>query len=343
MWCQHNRARWCSWAGLWGLLMLSMTSVHAQNTPTARVIGGNNVTSVTTYPWMGFLKVRKTTAEQTALAQCGASFISDEWVLTAAHCLADKDWLASASDVSVYEGQLEQASFTAADEHVVSQVYVHRSYDPGTQNNDIALLRLSVRYSGTSLSLAQEGEAQQALVAPNGLRILGWGKTSNSATQGSAVLQTALLTASDSSACQVAWPGIPDTAFCAQGASLGNGQFIDSCFGDSGGPLISAATPTVQVGIVSAGTQNCGSGTPSIYTRITSYRTWISGIQDGSITEVYAPGSGSGGGTVTPPTTDNCQIGGGIECGPGEGGGSFPLWTALFLPLIYVLRRRKHA
>ncbi|MGL4679253.1 MAG: GlyGly-CTERM sorting domain-containing protein, partial [Plesiomonas shigelloides] len=30
-------------------------------------------------------------------------------------------------------------------------------------------------------------------------------------------------------------------------------------------------------------------------------------------------------------------------CGPGEGGGSFPLWIALFLPLIYVLRRRKHA
>ncbi|MGL5552172.1 MAG: GlyGly-CTERM sorting domain-containing protein, partial [Plesiomonas shigelloides] len=88
---------------------------------------------------------------------------------------------------------------------------------------------------------------------------------------------------------------------------------------------------------------NCGTNVPSVYTRITSYLSWISGIQDGSITEVYAPSGGSGGGTVTPPTTDNCQIGGGIECGPGEGGGSFPLWIALFLPLIYVLRRRKHA
>lgn len=351
MGCQHTRAINNGCISMLAMLMLGMTPAQTfaqtvtPEAPSVRVIGGQDVASVHTYPWMGLLQVRKTTADQTSQLLCGASFINSGWVLTAAHCVADKTWLAGASDVSVFAGQVDKDRFTPADEHPAAQVYVHRDYNPDSQLNDIALIRLSVSYTGGTLALANEAQSQHALVTPQGLRILGWGKTSNSETQGSTVLQTALLNPIDAQDCQTAWPGLPDSAFCAKGdeVSAGSGQYVDSCFGDSGGPLISETGSSVQVGIVSFGTQNCGTNVPSVYTRITSYLSWISGIQDGSITEVYAPSGGSGGGTVTPPTTDNCQIGGGIECGPGEGGGSFPLWIALFLPLIYVLRRRKHA
>ena len=51
----------------------------------------------------------------------------------------------------------------------------------------------------------------------------------------------------------------------------------DSCFGDSGGPLL-AKTETdevVQTGIVSFGSVRCGDGTPGIYTKVSAFTSWI--------------------------------------------------------------------
>ncbi|MDA1380654.1 trypsin-like serine protease [Plesiomonas shigelloides subsp. oncorhynchi] len=138
-------------------------------------------------------------------------------VLTAAHCVADKTWLAGANDVSVFAGQVDKDRFTPADEHPAAQVYVHRDYNPDSQLNDIALIRLSVSYTGGTLALANEAQSLQALVTRQGLRILGWGKTSNSATQGSTVLQTALLNPIDAQDCQTAWPDYPIARFALKG------------------------------------------------------------------------------------------------------------------------------
>ena len=53
---------------------------------------------------------------------------------------------------------------------------------------------------------------------------------------------------------------------------------IDSCNGDSGGPLIMKGfinDPYYQIGIVSFGLKNCGSDIPAVYTRVTNYLPWI--------------------------------------------------------------------
>ena len=50
----------------------------------------------------------------------------------------------------------------------------------------------------------------------------------------------------------------------------------DSCHGDSGGPLVYRKfSPWYQVGISSFGTRKCGSGEGSVYTRVTSFLSWI--------------------------------------------------------------------
>ena len=53
----------------------------------------------------------------------------------------------------------------------------------------------------------------------------------------------------------------------------------DSCNADSGGPLVFrefSSDPWVQVGLVSFGRKNCGSGGfPGVYTKVAAFMDWI--------------------------------------------------------------------
>jgi secreted trypsin-like serine protease len=64
-----------------------------------------------------------------------------------------------------------------------------------------------------------------------------------------------------------------DQQLCA-GSELGK----DSCGGDSGGPLVlrtGPTTPWYQVGIVSFGPKQCGTGRPGVYTKVEAFLPWI--------------------------------------------------------------------
>lgn len=60
--------------------------------------------------------------------------------------------------------------------------------------------------------------------------------------------------------------------------------FIPYLQGDSGGPLICKIDERYKlIGVVSWGSDNCDPESPTVYTRISAYRDWISTITNGKL------------------------------------------------------------
>lgn len=109
--------------------------------------------------------------------------------------------------------------------------------------------------------------------------VTGWGTTENQT--GSDVLLEAILPRVSNADCQQKMTenrlnvALSDKQMCAGGEKL-----VDTCRGDSGGPLGFSTNYNgarfVQFGIVSAGVNTCGQkSVPGIYCRVASYMDWI--------------------------------------------------------------------
>lgn len=238
----------------------------------SKIVGGEEA-SPYIYPWLVTLTDRLRVDPF-----CAGFIISSNAILTAAHCLKDRNpkqvqILARIHDLRDFQGN----------RYDIEQWIIHPDYhvNDSMHLNDIALIRISTDFAEDlrpcclppTQSSAYPRAKTEAVVG-------GWGKVSiKSSSRNSPVLQHVVMPIVDhrNNKCR---QSISDKhrQVCAGYDSLP----IDSCSGDSGAPLLVVEHDHQQgyfvaAGLVSYGNKQCDASISSgVYTRVSFYHDWIS-------------------------------------------------------------------
>ncbi|MCB0328517.1 MAG: serine protease [Bdellovibrionales bacterium] len=256
---------------------------------TVRVINGSSA-SEGEYPWMVSL-IEANTEPQFDLITCGGTLVSNRYVLTAAHCV--HDFFGKVSKPNTFEVIIQRTtlSSTSGSRVALQRVIPHPDYDDFrfVPNGDIALLRLSKEVSGDTVSVVSTDQSPLVTDALSGV-ILGWGKTNADALDVFPdTLQEADIPITSDEYCRDVYGLIfnSETMICAAALSSSEDakDGIDTCNGDSGGPLlVSLDGALTQVGITSFGFRCEDAVFPGVYTRVSTYRPWIDNIINNATT-----------------------------------------------------------
>ncbi|WP_217511125.1 serine protease [Vibrio metschnikovii] len=212
---------------------------------------------------------------------CGASYLGDGWVLTAAHCVERINF----NDFHVHIGvhNLLQAS-SEGKRAEIKAVYVNEKYaDTSDYSNDIALIELKSKPNADAVALKTTGEE---LSKGQTLTVMGWGNTV--ADRNTRPIYPWILNQVDvpyvpRATCQNLgrdYRDIGDDAICA---GFPEGE-KDSCQGDSGGPLVYSHNGGIeQVGVVSWGDGCAQPNAYGVYANVAYFQDWIAEIKESGI------------------------------------------------------------
>lgn len=220
---------------------------------------------------------------------CGASFLGDKWVLTAAHCVDSVG--AQFFKVNVGEYDLRDGVANAID---IRRIYSHPNYVDQEFSNDVALLELIRSVDAPAIMLADEAMTVQLAIENAFVTSIGWGgRTGYAPNEGPTgnfpnILQEVdiqLLTNtqcrqifSDSRGLPPSSTGVTDVMICAAIDTGGR----SACQGDSGGPLFAETNQgRIQVGVTSWGIGCAAQGFPGVYARVGTLRGWIDATMSG--------------------------------------------------------------
>ncbi|GLV40322.1 snake [Carabus blaptoides fortunei] len=245
------------------------------------IVGGKDA-NPREYPHMALLGYGE---KGDILWRCGGTLISEQFILTAGHCLHYRNvgpvrW--------IRVGELVLGSNTdeaRPKDFSVLESIKHPQYLPPSSYNDIALVKVNGQIP---LGRFVRPACLHTTTFINATRYIatGWGITQFGASKGSDALQKVILDSFSQDQCNTSYESnisdrklkfgiVPETQMCAGGTD----REKDACQGDSGGPLQIFSKEVYCmyniVGVTSFG-KTCGvTGSPGVYTRVSQYIDWI--------------------------------------------------------------------
>jgi len=234
-----------------------------------RVVGGHEA-GAGEWPWQVYLQHRK--EGSTSSFSCGATILSQDWVLTAAHCVfEDRDptsYTLTVGDHNVKQDDPYQVL------HKVDKIILNPGYNRWSNVHDIALMKVAepMKFDNPAVGPAclpnkgQNNEGQFCYIS-------GWGFTMKSKTDfWDERLQTVGSKIWQFADCQHHWRVRERYQMC-----FGDGN-VGGCMGDSGGPLACERQDGryAVVGVTSYGDGECTTpGVPSVWTKVSGYMDFI--------------------------------------------------------------------
>jgi len=223
------------------------------------IVGGTEATPHE-FPWQVYIQMDFSYF-------CGGSVISDEWIMTAAHCVKGFSFFS----ITLGAHYSNSGGITADSEE---ELY-NDLYDEHDLSNDIALIRVpKITFNDKiqPVCLPSNSEVGTDFVGTK-MTVSGWGKYCDSCGI-SPVLRKVTRPVMSNRECNSVYGIITDGQICLD-TTGGKG----TCNGDSGGPMGKKDSSDVftQYGVVSFGASaGCEKDFPVGFTRVTEYLDFIS-------------------------------------------------------------------
>ncbi|XP_013108340.1 serine protease grass [Stomoxys calcitrans] len=248
-------------------------------------VAGGTETGLYEYPWMALLSYDAPDDQ----FKCGGSLISDQFVLTAAHCVNVNvapliGVRLGEHNIDTFEdcmtrGEIRECN-PPVEDYGIANTFQY-NFNSRKRINDIALIKLDRK-----VVFKKHIKPICLPITPDSRRfnnqnedfIAGWGSTEQGVK--SNVLLKATVNSLPLSTCQerFAIDISPKKHLCAGDLKTGR----DNCRGDSGGPLLQFTKYKnfkrfIQYGIVASGGTACDlrQAFPGIYTNVLNYLPWI--------------------------------------------------------------------